>query len=111
MDLQLRQTFQRTREIICWTAKRTPRKVDVAEGFSDFMDEAMRDFEVRVYNDEAGAVEVTGVFYRGTRTAINAAKRIAKGRAFEVWCNGECIHSLVRVARAVAAAPGDYVPV
>lgn len=57
----------------------------------------MQEYEIRIQNRQDAPALVTVASQLSDKDAIHSARRIALGRQFEVWRDGECITGLMKL--------------
>lgn len=55
----------------------------------------MQHFEIRILGEDGSPFITSTLELYSTHSAIGSAVRIARGRPFEVWCDGRCVYASV----------------
>jgi hypothetical protein len=55
----------------------------------------MQEFEIRVLRDDGTPSIISTLRLFSTQAAVGATLRIARGRAFEVWCDDRCVYASI----------------
>lgn len=55
----------------------------------------MTEFEIRILKDDGRPSVMTSLTLLSIQSAIGAAVRLARGRPFEVWGDGQCLYTSV----------------
>lgn len=70
----------------------------------------MQVYEIRVLKSGGRAALSSQEIHLSDRAAINAASRLASGKAFEVWRDLDCVHRSPACARKIDAANANFPP-
>jgi len=70
----------------------------------------MQVYEIRVLKSGGRAALSSQEIHLSDRGAINAARRLATGKAFEVWRDLDCVHRSPACARKIDAANANFPP-
>lgn len=52
----------------------------------------MREYEVRILRSDLTSAMLIELMHLNDHAAVRAAKKMAEGRPFEVWCGLDCIY-------------------
>lgn len=60
----------------------------------------MQEFQIRILDENDVPYISSSHRLHSTHTAVASAMRIARGRPFEVWCEGRCVYASHPSARS-----------